>query len=255
MGAVDGTAVACAVGGSLGTFGKGVTAALDVGGGAALAGGGAAGSEGVTTGPALPLPAPALEKRRAPGADRFRGSADGGGPGARRRNHAPSAPAQSVSAPPARRRLRRRPPCSSAQVASVSPFGRGAGPGSLPNGSASVSAVSRVGDPDRRRRGGEGVGPAPGEGDELAAERGRVGDALLAIPLEALPEDRAQALRHVGANALDGGQVLFADLGEDVAQRLAAEGRLPGEHLVEDDPERPDVGARVHPLGAPHLLR
>ena len=73
--------------------------------------------------------------------------------------------------------------------------------------------------------------------------------------LQASDDDRLQRRRRVRTQRSQGSRGGGRDLHRHLGHRLAAEGRLPGDELVEDDAQRPDVRAVGHvPRGA-HLLR
>ena len=66
-------------------------------------------------------------------------------------------------------------------------------------------------------------------------------------------DDALQRGRDVAVGLGEFGRILFQDRAHGVGGRVAVEGALAGEHLVEDGAEGKDVGARICRLTA-HLL-
>ena len=81
---------------------------------------------------------------------------------------------------------------------------------------------------------------------------GRV-EALLGVLLEAMPHDALEAGRDAAVGLGEVGRLLRQDGAHRVRGRLAVEGALAREHLVEDRTEGKDVAARVGGTAA-HLL-
>ena len=105
------------------------------------------------------------------------------------------------------------------------------------------------------------LGRAPGARIEVALEPHQVGlqvgrrlVAEVAVLLQRLAEDPAElrGQRRIGLH--DRLRVAIQDRVEDDRRRLAREGQRAGRHLVEQRPEREDVGSRVGDLAA-RLLR
>jgi len=71
-------------------------------------------------------------------------------------------------------------------------------------------------------------------------------------------ETAAEQPKHLGGHGRRKGgpvQLLAQDAGQHVAEGVSREERLAGEHLVEEHPEGPDVGALVDRLAARLLGR
>ena len=89
---------------------------------------------------------------------------------------------------------------------------------------------------------------------ERAREIPHAREAPLAILRHAPEEDRLQVLRDVGPEAPERHRIGPHHGETDLRDRLPLERRDPGEELVENEPERPDVRARIDVLRGAHLL-
>ena len=80
-------------------------------------------------------------------------------------------------------------------------------------------------------------------------------EALLRLLFEAPQDHRFELGRGFGPHPAKGHRGIGGDHRAHRSGRLALERRRAGEELVEDDPERPDVGSAIDVLRAPELLR
>ncbi len=90
-----------------------------------------------------------------------------------------------------------------------------------------------------------GRGHFQGDGGQLPPQVADVAGPLHRVLGEAAAEERAEAGGRGGGNRAPV-RLPLQDLGDDVGNRLAREGRPAGETFVEDAPERPHVGPPVH---------
>ena len=123
------------------------------------------------------------------------------------------------------------------------------GPGNVEGRAAALRR--RHGITRSRRAHARGPGDRPLEGDARLADRLQ---ALLRVALEAALEQHPHGRRCRGRQ-LPEIHRLAKDGGERVAHGLALEEALAGQHLEEDDAERPDVGSLVDRLAARLLGR
>src|SRR5580658_2402772 len=65
---------------------------------------------------------------------------------------------------------------------------------------------------------------------------------------------RSTPRRHAAAMRLDGRRLADSNLVEDLGHLVTIESRARREKLVEDDAERPDIGAVIEVFGIPYLL-
>ncbi len=111
------------------------------------------------------------------------------------------------------------------------------------------AAGGRGHEPLAARRGAEGELPAVDvalEVLEVAAQVARGLVAVLGPLLERALDHAREGLRDVVADLAGRPRRVLEDRGENGEVGVAAEGALPRGHLVEQDPEREDVGAVVH---------
>ena len=84
---------------------------------------------------------------------------------------------------------------------------------------------------------------------ELALQRGAqrlaVGEACLGLFREQFLDDEAQALGAIAHHAVDRQRLLLRDLDRERGEAGAGESRLAGDHLVEHDAEREQVGTMI----------
>ena len=109
------------------------------------------------------------------------------------------------------------------------------------------------GDVQQRVQGALALDVQVGQGyAQIVIERPAVLVALLRILGGAAIHDAQQVGGDIGVQLGDRARLVVDDLVEDIHVRVARERRLPGEHLVEDEPEGEHVSARVGLV--PHRL-
>src|SRR4030095_14628039 len=90
-----------------------------------------------------------------------------------------------------------------------------------------------------------GAAPFAGERQERAAELARAVEPLLARARETSSQHGLELDRSIGTDLAQRREILFADLREDLADRLAREGGVTAQELVQNDAERPEIAAAI----------
>jgi hypothetical protein len=93
-----------------------------------------------------------------------------------------------------------------------------------------------------------------GQGSEVHGDLGSVLIAARKLFLEAALHDGDDRGREPRTTLGERGMGLDHDLDRQFGDLLCLEGTLPGEHLVEDHPQGPEIGPSVNAFGAAHLL-
>ncbi|MCO5170068.1 MAG: hypothetical protein M9894_27345 [Planctomycetes bacterium] len=158
------------------------------------------------------------------------------------RSHAPSARATATATPAA---TAKRPPPPGDGGASPARRTSSGAPGRAGGG-----ARAGVAGDDARRAGGAGASrpaapPGPGRLLQRAPPGRRVGRPLRPVAAQGERDGAGHDRRHVGRRALERRGVLRGQLPEEALRRVGLVRRAPGQRLVEDGRQRPQVGARV----------